>query len=124
MRVKAIKALMLLTVFMALTAVAADRCTSWQAYKTSGPESRIFIKICEYESGGSGYYKFKNDNDKDVRISFVITFNDGSTWKGSTKIDAYSTTDGSACSKCASKKSGVDSWELTKIAFEGENGYW
>jgi hypothetical protein len=101
-----------------------DRCTEWNSAAQYGRESKIFIKICEYESGGSGYYKFKNDNNSAVRISFVITFNNGSTWEASTNVKAYSETNGSSCFNCAKKNSGAQHWSLKSVAFEGEEGYW
>ncbi len=104
--------------------IGSDRCTDWQSWSKYGRESKLFIKICEYESGGSGYYKFKNNNDKAVRISFTLTFNNGKTFKGSTNVKAYSETSGASCYSCASKNSGVKEWSLTTIAFAGEQGYW
>ena len=128
MKTNSLNSLVLLMFFMLSTSFSSsnsDRCTDWQPWGRHGRESRIFIKICEYESGDSGYYKFKNENDIGVRISFTLTFNDGTTWKGSQNLAAHFTDKyGSACSSCSSKRNGVKSWELTKIIFEGEKGYW
>lgn len=108
---------------LCISAVGQDRCNEWQSWKDTGPESRIFIKICEYASGGSGYYKFKNENNKAVRISFELIFNDDTKFKGSCNIKANSEHSPGACFKCAKKNGGVKQWKLTKIAFEGEEGY-
>ncbi len=116
-------ALSAITISMSFTNVD-DRCTDWLAWGNYGRESKLYIKICEYESGGSGYYKFKNSNDKAVRISFELIFNNGKTSTGSTNIKAYHETNGSSCYSCADKNSGVKEWSLKKIAFEGEDGYW
>lgn len=99
----------------------ADRCTGWQA---NSAHSGIDIMICEYESGGSGYYKFRNRYNKAARISFKITFRNGKSTTGSTNIPAGSETSGSSCFSCAAKNSGVQSWSLEKVKFEGEDGYW
>ncbi|PHR49184.1 MAG: hypothetical protein COA32_03800 [Fluviicola sp.] len=101
-----------------------NRCTSWDPWGTSGQERLLYLKICEYSSGGSGYIKFKNSNNQAVRISYKLTFNNGKTQTGSTNISANSETNKSSCFNCAQKNSGVKYWSLTKIAFEGEEGYW
>lgn len=102
----------------------SNRCTSWDAYSNTGRESELYLKICEYSSGGSGYIKFKNGNNVGVRISYKLTFYNGETQTGSTNVKAFSETSGSSCYNCAQKNSGVKYWALTKIVYEGENGYW
>lgn len=126
MKIKSLSIVLILFAIIFLMSFTSgnDRCTDWEAWGNYGRESKLYIKICEYESGGSGYYKFKNSNDKAVRISFELTFNNGKTSKGSTNVKVYSETSGSSCYSCASKNSGVKEWSITKIAFEGEDGYW
>lgn len=97
-----------------------DNCTDWDEWESTD----VYIKICEYSSGGSGYYKFKNDNDKGVRISFTLYFANGKTSRLSTNIKAYSETNGASCFSCAKKNGGADQWQITKMTFEGEEGYW
>lgn len=104
--------------------MAQDQCTDWSEYYIEGRKSGLYLKTCQYESGGSGYYKLKNTNGKDVRVHFKIVFNDGTSFKGSTNIKAYSQTSGSSCFKCAAKNSGAKNWTVTKYAFKGEEGYW
>jgi len=102
-----------------------DKCTEWAAWENSGRGAKIYVKVCEYESGGSGYYKFKNNNDQSVRIFFTFYFKNGKTMKRSKNIPAYSVTDGAACYNCAIKNGGgVKSWSITGMHFEGEKGYW
>lgn len=102
-----------------------DNCTGWQKWGDYGREAKIYLKVCEYDSGGSGYTKFKNSNNKAVRISFEFTFYNGKVDKNnSTKINAYSETNPSSCYSCARKNGGLKSWKITKIAFEGEKGFW
>lgn len=98
---------------------AGDRCTVWM-----GGDAGIYIRICEYESGGSGYVQFKNTKYKDARISYVLIFNNGKRSKGSTPIKARSETGGASCYSCARQNSGVRQWAITKIRFRGEAGYW
>lgn len=126
MKIKVLSLLLIFSVapFLMSFNNSNDKCTDWQSWGNYGRESKLYIKICEYESGGSGYYKFKNSNDKAVRISFELTFNSGKVSKGSTNVKAYSETSGSSCFSCASKNSGVKEWSLTNIAFDGEDGYW
>ncbi|MBG0789131.1 MAG: hypothetical protein H0S80_01385 [Desulfovibrionaceae bacterium] len=99
---------------------AGNKCTDWDA-----PIQNIYIMICQYPSGGSGYLRFKNANDKDVRIWYTVFFKNGSTQKGSTPIGARSATEGASCSNCAyAKGGGVYRWQLRDIKFRGEKGYW
>jgi hypothetical protein len=119
----AIAVLAVMTVLMSFKG-DNDRCTDWQPWGHAGREAKLYIKVCEYESRGSGYYKFKNSNDKAVRISFELTFNSGKVSKGSKNIPAFTESGPSSCYSCATKNSGVKEWRLTKIAFEGEDGYW
>lgn len=101
-----------------------DRCTDWQSYGPSGRESKVSVKICEYESSGSGYFTFKNDSTKGAKINYTLIFKNGKKLIGTTKIRANSETTPLTCFNCATKNSGVDSWTLTELAFEGEEGYW
>jgi len=97
-----------------------DNCTDWQEWESTD----IYIKTCEYSGGGSGYYKFKNDNDKGVRIRFTLYFNNGKESKLSKNISGNSISSHSSCFSCARKNGGVDQWSITEIIFEGEEGYW
>lgn len=115
-------AILVLPVLMSFTS-GNDRCTEWMPWRTSGREANIYLKICERESGGSGYYSFKNDNKKAVYIGYKLTYNNGKTFKGGRRIQAYSETGGISCSECASKNGGVKEWELTSVIFEGEVGF-
>ena len=122
-----IKALTLLTVLLSSTLMSHttnnDRCSDWNPGGQYGRESKIYIMVCEYESGNSGYYRFKNGHDKAIRISFELTFNSGKTYTASANVKAYSESSHSSCYSCANKNSGVKHWSLKKIAFEGEDGY-
>jgi hypothetical protein len=56
-----------------------DRCTEWDSTSTY---EHLYIKLCEYDSGGSGYYQFKNNYDKHVRFSFKIYHKTETSQKG------------------------------------------
>lgn len=101
--------------------LTADRCNEW----ASMTEFRyLFIKICEYDSGGSGYYNFKNNYNKGIRFSFKIFHNNGNVTRGSTNLKSGETTRAS-CYSCAEKNGGGNkSYEISKVFFEGEKGYW
>lgn len=104
--------------------IGSDRCTDWQAWKRQGRESKLSLKICENATSTYGTYEFKNSNDTNVRIGFMLYFNNGKSYKGSMRINAYSQSNKAACPSCATNNSGLKEWSLTKIAFEGEDGYW
>jgi hypothetical protein len=103
-----------------------DKCSEWASFAPhgTGQAANIYIKDCEYESGDSGYFLLKNDNNVAVRISIELTFYDGSVWKSSAHIEALSETGGHSCYSCAKKNGGLKSWALTQMAFKGEEGYW
>ena len=92
--------------------IILDRCNEW----ASTSEYRyLFIKICEYVSGGSGYYQFKNNYNKGIRFSFKIFHNNGNVTKGSTNIKSGKTSRAS-CFSCAEKNGGGNrSYEISKV---------
>ena len=101
-----------------------DRCSNWQRWKNYGHGSQIYLKVCERASGGSGYTQWKNTDRRDVRISWRFNYYKGNPSKGSTRIKGYGQTTPSSCYRCARRNSGLKTWEMTKIAFEGQKGFW
>jgi hypothetical protein len=98
-----------------------DRCSDWAPYGKEGREAALFIKICEYESGNSGYIQIKNENKKEVSLTYVVNFKNGKSQTGRTSIPANKETSGSSCWQCAEKNGGgILSWRFEKIKFEGE----
>ena len=103
----------------------SDICSEWSPGGAAGPISLLYLKVCEYKDGGSGYLKLKNENNKSVRLSYKIYFNNGKTANGNTNIPSNSETSGSSCFYCATKNGGgVLKFEFDHIFFEGEKGYW
>lgn len=98
-----------------------DRCTEWDSTRTY---EHLYMRLCEYDSGGSGYYEFKNNYNKHVRFSFKIYHKNGDVTKGSTNVKSGQTHKAS-CYKCAQKNGGGnESYVIDKVFFEGEKGYW
>lgn len=102
-----------------------DQCTPWEAWQTNGKNSGIYLQICENPDGTSAYYHFKNTTAKAVRISFSINHKNGKSTKGSVQIKAKTQGKDALCTLCATRQGGGNNtWKLTKIAFEGEAGFW
>ncbi|MEX0995658.1 MAG: hypothetical protein WDZ45_01260 [Flavobacteriaceae bacterium] len=98
-----------------------DRCSEWDS---TNEYKHLYTKLCEYESGGSGYYQFKNNYDKNVRFSFKIYHKNGKVTKGSTNVKSGQTHKAS-CYSCAQKNGGGnESYVIENVFFEGEEGYW
>lgn len=98
-----------------------DKCTEWDSPSTY---EHLYVKLCEYDSGDSGYYQFKNNYDKHVRFSFKIYHKNGEITQGSTNVKSGQTHKAS-CYNCAQKNGGGnESYEIDKVFFEGEKGYW
>ena len=96
-------------------------CTGW----TNTSEHRyLYIRICEYVSGGSGTYEFKNESNQDVRFSFKIYHNNGKITSGSTKVKSGEEHRAS-CFTCATKNGGgTDSYEIYKVCYESDDCFW
>lgn len=99
----------------------SNRCTEWDSTNTY---KHLYIQICEYKSGGSGYYQFKNNYNKAVRFSFKIYHQNGNVTSGSTNVKSGKIHKAS-CYDCATKNGGGNkSYEIDNVYFEGEEGYW
>lgn len=42
-------------IFLMSFSVKNDKCTEWQPWCKQGRESKLYIKICDNETDGSGY---------------------------------------------------------------------
>lgn len=103
------------------TTVVNDRCNEWAS---TSQYKHLYIKICEYESGGSGYYQFKNNYNKAIRFSFKIYHRNGDVTKGSTNVKPGKIHRAS-CYSCAEKNGGGNkSYEISNVYFQGDEGYW
>jgi hypothetical protein len=111
--------------FAVVNPVNKEHCSEWDCWQQAGKKSLIYIQICEDVNGKSAYYHFKNENAKAVRISFQIEHKNGKTTNGSTRIEAKTQSKDALCTLCAHEQGGGNvSWKLTKIAFEGDAGFW
>lgn len=98
-----------------------DRCTKWNSISQY---KHLYIKLCEYDAGGSGYYQFKNNYKKAVRFSFRIHHQNGNMTTGSTNVKPGEIHKAS-CYDCANKNGGGNKlYEINDLYFEGEEGFW
>lgn len=116
--------LLTITFLSFLSNLSSDKCSSWMPFGQSKTESLLFLRTCESESGDSGYLEIKNDNEKDVKLTYVINFNNGEFLTANVKIPFDDKTSEIICLNClASMGGGIASWKFENIIFEGQAGY-
>ena len=99
------------TVFVVIGALfvpiyaSADECINEWEFTLNG-DPVIKIRQCVYSGGGSGYYELENLKGYEIRLCFIIKFNDGKERRGCRNMKGYEVGPGS-CYSCAPKNSGV-----------------
>ena len=98
----------LILFFLYASNALAERCTDW-ASSSSVPAA---IKMCEYDSGGSGHAMVKNTGYTTARICYKL-------FSGSKKVESGCHTLAPddqtkfSCFSCAERNGGVDRWSAT-----------
>ena len=86
----------------------AERCTDW-APSSSVPAA---MKMCEYDSGGSGHAMVKNTGYTTARICYKL-FNGGKKVQSGCNTLAPDDSTNFSCFSCAERNGGVDTWSAT-----------
>ncbi len=90
----------------------------------SKTESLLFLRTCENKNGDSGYIEIKNENEKNVKLTYVINFNNGESFTANVMIPLDDKTSQIKCLNCLeSNGGGIASWKFENIVFEGQLGY-
>jgi len=104
--------------------LSADKCSNWMPFEQSKTESLLFLRTCENERGDSGYIEIKNENEKDVKLTYTINFNNGESLTANVLIPFDDKTEEITCLNCLeSKGGGIASWKFENIIFKGQPGY-
>jgi hypothetical protein len=100
------------------------KCSKWIPYGTNELESKLFLKTCENESGDSGSLEIKNETNNDVKLTYVINFNNGESSTGTVIIELDDKTPKINCLNCIETKGGgIKSWEFKDIIYRNSNGF-
>jgi len=101
-----------------------DTCSRWLPYGTSGNDALLFLQTCETPDGTFGYLEIKNETEKDVKLHYVINFNNGNSISGDVKVPYDDKISKIECPNCIqSVGSGIASWSFERIIYEGQPGY-
>jgi hypothetical protein len=104
-----LKAAAALSFFTALPAMA-DTCTEILRFDNGNLE----FQACRYDSGGSGYYKWKNESDSDMEICWTLTFPNGASEKGCNSTLNSGQVSGGTCVRCRDLSVNVNLTKLVK----------
>ena len=100
-----------------------NKCSQWLPFGQNGIEANLFLRTCENENG-DGSLEIKNENEKDVKLTYVINFNNGESTTATVLVPLDDKTSKIICLNCIeSKGGGIASWKFENIIFEGEAGY-
>ncbi|RTY69533.1 hypothetical protein EKM05_03240 [Flavobacterium sp. GSP27] len=113
-----------ITIVFISSNLSSNKCSDWISFGQSKTESLLFLRTCENENGDSGYFEIKNENEKDVKLTYVITFKNGDLFTANIMIPLDDKTAQIVCWNCLeSKDSGIASWKFENIVFEDQAGY-
>lgn len=101
-----------------------DSCIEWQPFGSSGNNALLFLKTCQTPDASFGYLEIKNETVKDVKLHYVINFNNGSSVSGNVMVPYDDKTQKIDCPNCIqSVGSGIANWSFDSIVYKGEPGY-
>jgi hypothetical protein len=98
----------LITTFFFTGNALADDCTDWNQSSSSDAA----LKVCQYDSGGSGYARVKNTGYVTARICYELTRKGSKVEHGCNTLAPGSETKFS-CFGCAERNGGIDRWSAT-----------
>ena len=84
-----------------------------------GEELLYQVKLKETDNN-TAYFEIKNDSNYDVRLRYVINFNNGRTITGNAAIQLDDKKRISSKQFIDSIGSGIQSWEFNNIIFNGQ----
>ena len=101
-----------------------DKCSKWIPYGTNELEAKLFLKTCESENSDSGSLEIKNETNNDVKLTYVLNFNNGESTTDTVIIELDDKTAKILCLNCVeSKGGGIKSWYFEKIQYKKRNGF-
>jgi hypothetical protein len=113
-----------ISIISLFSSLNSNKCSDWIPFGSNKTESLLFFRTCEDENNTSGYFEIKNENEKDVKLTYIINFNNGESTTAKVLVPFDDKTSKIICLNCIeSIGGGIASWKFENIIFEGEAGY-
>ena len=112
--------------FIPFTSVAQskNKCSEWMQFSENGFETKLFLRTCEEVSNNSASLEIKNSTEKDVKLTYLVDFNNGESTTGTVIIDLDDKTPKIVCMNCIETKGGgIKSWKFKEIIFKESDGF-
>jgi len=102
------------------TNLTPDVCSKWESFGESGNNALLSLRSCQETDNNTAYFEIKNESNYDVKLSYVLHFNNGETITGDafTQLDDKIRISSKQCIDSIGK--GIASWELINIKFKGQ----
>ena len=102
------------------TNLTPDVCSQWEYFEKSGDNALLSFRSCQETDNNTAYFEIKNESNYDVRLKYVINFNNGRTITGNAAIQLDDKKRISSKQFIDSIGSGIQSWEFNNIIFNGQ----
>lgn len=113
-----------ISIISLFSSLNSNKCSEWVPFGSNKTESLLFLRTCENENSTSGYFEIKNENDRDVKLTYVIILKNGALVKANIMVPLDDKTAQITCMNCLETDGGgIASWKFENIVFEGQTGY-
>jgi hypothetical protein len=102
------------------TNLTPDVCSQWESFGQSGNNALLSLRTCQETDNNTAYFEIKNDSNYDVKLTYVLHFNNGQTITGDKAIGLDDKVRISSKQCINSVGKGIASWELINIKFNGQ----
>jgi PDZ domain-containing secreted protein len=102
------------------TNLTPDTCTQWEAFGEIGNNALLSFRSCQETDNNTAYFEIKNESNYDVKLSYVLHFNNEQTITGDAFIELDDKIRISSKQCIDSIGKGIASWELINIKFKGQ----
>ena len=102
------------------TNLTPDVCSQWEYFEKSGDNALLAFRSCQETDNDTAYFEIKNDSNYDVKLSYVLHFNNGQTITGdaSIQLDDKVRINSKECIETVGK--GIESWKFINIEFNNK----
>ena len=102
------------------TNLTPDICSQWESLENSGDNALLSFRSCQETDNNTAYFEIKNDSNYDVKLSYVLHFNNGQTITGdaSIQLDDKVRINSKECIETVGK--GIESWKFINIEFNNK----
>ena len=102
------------------TNLTPDVCSQWEYFEKSGDNALLSFRSCQETDNNTAYFEIKNDSNYDVKLTYVLHFNNGQTITGdaSIQLDDKVRISSNQCIETVGK--GIESWKFINIKFNNK----